>query len=101
MAEYTQEQKEQAARVLEKFQQGIYGYGGKVGVAIDTAISVLREHGWVRTSERLPTEKDADDDGNVLVSGEGGVEIIAYHRVISTNFFKHWMSLLALPEVSP
>jgi hypothetical protein len=38
----THEQREQAAEVLEKFQKGIYGYGGKVGVAIDTAIAALR-----------------------------------------------------------
>ena len=35
-------QREQAAEVLEKFQKGIYGHGGKVGVAIDTAIAALR-----------------------------------------------------------
>ena len=36
-------QHEQAADVLEKFQKDIYGHGGKVGVAIDTAIAALRE----------------------------------------------------------
>ena len=39
----TREQREQAAEVLEKFQKGIYGHGGKVGVAIDTAIAALRD----------------------------------------------------------
>lgn len=38
----THEQREQAAEVLEKFQNGIYGHGGKVGLAIDIAIAALR-----------------------------------------------------------
>ena len=41
MSDYARVQREQAAEVLEKFQKGIYGHGGKVGVAIDTAIAAL------------------------------------------------------------
>ena len=43
MSDYARVQREQAAEVLEKFQKGIYGHGGKVGVAIDTAIATLRD----------------------------------------------------------
>ena len=55
----TREQREQAAEVLEKFQNGTYGHGGKVGVVIDTAIAALRQPGWVKTADRVPTWEDA------------------------------------------
>jgi len=59
----TQKQREQAARVLEEFQKSERGRGGKVGVAIDTAIAALREpeHGYTMTADRLP-------DGSKIVA---------------------------------
>ena len=67
MADYTQSEREQAAEVLEKFQKGIYGHGGKVGVAIDTAIAVLREPvGYTMTADRFPDGAPFDEYGMTL-----------------------------------
>ena len=67
MSDYTRAQREQAAEVLEKFQKGIYGHGGKVGVAIDTAIAVLREPvGYTMTADRSPDGAPFDEYGMTL-----------------------------------
>ena len=67
MSDYTRVQREQAAEVLEKFQKGIYGHGGKVGVAIDAAIAVLREPvGYTMTTDRFPDGAPFDEYGMTL-----------------------------------
>jgi hypothetical protein len=95
---------EQAARVLEKFQNSDYGRGGKVGVAIDTAIAVLREQGWVKTAERLPTVLDADDEGKVPVLIIGmltgrWIRISVYYKSVTMDTAEYFLPLPGAPEV--
>ena len=100
----THEQREQAAEVLEKFQNGIYGHGGKVGLAIDIAIAALREPEWVRTVDRLPTEADAGVDEKILTiydDGETrvmGTDYWAYVAMVP-EMFPYWLPVPKLPEV--
>lgn len=79
MAEYTHEQREQAAQVLEKFQQGVYGYVGKVDVALDTAIACLlspgaspdvdgKAGGWLDTADIKPDRAHE----TIIVQDENG-----------------------------
>ena len=93
--------REQAAEVLEKFQNGTYGHGGKVGVAIDTAIAALRQPGWVRTADRLP-EGDEHDGILGLYNGPG---YLLYDSVrigwlrSHPEMYVYWTHLPKKPEV--
>ena len=97
----TREQREQAAEVLEKFQNGTYGHGGKVGVAIDTAIAALRQPGWVRTADRLP-EGDEHDEILGLYNGPGyllyDIVQIGWLR-LHPEMYVYWTHLPKKPEV--
>ena len=96
----TREQREQAAEVLEKFQNGTYGHGGKVGVAIDTAIAALRQPGWVRTADRLP-EGDEHDEILGLYNGPGyllyDIVQIGWLR-LHPEMYVYWTHLPGKPD---
>jgi hypothetical protein len=72
--------------------------------AIKAAIACLREPaGWVRTSERLPTEADANKNLCVLamVARDRQIRVARYKELYAKEFdgayyFSHWMTL---PEV--
>ena len=57
---------------------------------------------WVKTSDRLPTENDADGFGYVLAwcSCVGGMEITAREVMESPNAYPYWMPIPPLPEVT-
>lgn len=122
MAEYTQEQREQAARALEAerdWHEEQLELWSDLRDAFDTAIACLRSPiaspdvdgkagGWVRTSERKMTLADADDDGMlpVIVRNKKTKEVKrAYHHVYDKFDLMGWediafLPLPALPEVS-
>ena len=69
-------------------------------------VEVVNEHlgkrgsGWVKTSDRLPTEADADRKLNVFVWTHSGGHVVNYQRVIGTpDFYPYWMPIPPLPEV--
>lgn len=56
---------------------------------------------WVKTSDRLPTEADADTRHNVLARGLDGRTVMAYYRhvVDYPKLYVLWMPIPPLPEV--
>ena len=109
----TQEQRERAARVLEILSPNDLEYSDLRGnffpdgidEAIQLAINALREQGWVRTSDRLPTKQDSPT-GMVVnawsyspMCGEYGFMAAPYEDVETTpNPKDYWMPLPPLPE---
>ena len=94
----TQEQKERAARVLTQLKETMpYKDGGEfettiVVEAYDIAITVLREQGWVRTSDRLP-------DHGMVAAKSKDYDIIQFLKwdVIGTNWVEWWFQMPTLP----
>ena len=118
----TQEQREQAARTLQEFYdfnktltpQGeswlqaditINRYTQEeLGKALPTAIAALREQGWVRTSVRVPTVLDIDDEGKVPVLIRGMltrslIRISLFYKSVTTDTAEYFLPLPKLPEV--
>ena len=61
--------------------------------AVDTA--TLNPGGWIPTSERAPTEADADENGLVMVRlCYGTVDVSVFKYVHKGDcFYKHWMKI--------
>ena len=99
--------------------RGSYGEGGTVGsedaamfwpedvidainqFADDT--NVVRSP-WVKTSDRLPTEADADDEGKVtaLITGALTGKLLSlslYYESVTANSADYFLPLPKLPEV--
>ena len=55
---------------------------------------------WAKTSDRLPTEADADARHNVLARGLDGRTVMAYYRhvVDYPKLYVLWMPIPSLPE---
>ena len=86
-----------AISILENIETDIYGK-----IAIAKAIDALSGP-WVKTSDRLPTEADANKDLCVLakVANDGTVKEVRFEELPwiewgGAYYFSHWMKL---PEV--
>ena len=87
---------------------GMYKDGYRRIDAYKTAIAALRKQGWVRTSERVPTEADDGEFGVVLAynkalskEDEMGLAACVCAWVVreGPEWWTYWMPLPALPEV--
>lgn len=46
---------------------------------------------WIRTTDRMPTQQDADDFGCVIAWHEmGGLMVMGWHRVAENRFIVAW-----------
>lgn len=59
---------------------------------------------WVKTSDRLPTEADADDEGKVtaLITGSVTGKLLSlslYYKSVTANSADYFLPLPKLPEV--
>ena len=71
--------------------------------AFDMAIAALREQGWVRTSVRVPTVLDIDDEGKVPVLIRGMltrslIRISLFYKSVTTDTAEYFLPLPKLPE---
>ena len=75
-----------------------------VGMALLEAWDALRQPGWVRTADRVPTEADAGVDEEILTiydDGETrvmGADYWAYVAKVPERF-PYWLPVPKLPEV--
>ena len=113
MSDYTQEQREQAARQLGrvlKLIEGVQMAGAQLSDdeanmadAYRTAIAALREQGWVKTAERLPTVLDTDDEGKVPILTRGmltgsWIRITLFYKAVTTDTAEYFLPLPREPE---
>ena len=96
----TQEQKEQAAILVEYvLNDEAWHLTKEKEAALITAISVLRGQGWVRASERLPTEEDGEW---VLVVSMYDGPVVDMNKACCVeemaDTYPYWMPLPPLPE---
>lgn len=83
----------EAIEILKHIEADIYGRIA-IGKAIDALIGP-----WVKTTDRLPTEADADRKLNVFVRTHSGGHVVNYQSVIeSPDFYPWWMPIPPLPE---
>lgn len=48
--------------------------------------------GWIKTSDRMPTEEDADREECVLARHElDGIQMAVWHRFANERRLTHWM----------
>ncbi len=78
---------------------------GLVEALLQTATKILTESGytlnkWIRVSDRMPTEADADEHGNVLARTYLGQTYTARTTEIPKfdDFYTHWMPIPELLE---
>lgn len=89
----------EAISILEKIETDIYGRIA-IGKAIDALIGP-----WVKTADRLPTEADAEHDGEILTLYQDdettmlGCDYWAYVAKFPEQF-PYWMPIPPLPEVT-
>jgi hypothetical protein len=107
MSNYTQSEREQAARVLEniwiRYISTFDDIESEEVDALDTAIATLREQGWVKTTERLPNILDADDEGKVPILTRGKltgswVRITIFYKAVTTDTAEYFLPLPRAPE---
>ena len=106
MSNDTQSDREHAARVLEdevKEMVQSVTYRTRHLNALDTAIAALREQGWVKTDERLPTVLDADDEGKVPILTRGmltgsWIRIALFYKAVTTDTAEYFLPLPRAPE---
>ena len=72
--------------------------------AYNAAIDALTAPQWVKTSDRLPTEADADDEGKVtaLVTGMLTGKLLSlslYYKSVTADSADYFLPLPKLPEV--
>ena len=86
------------ANILEK--RGLNGAANSLMESLK--VLCTPRNPWVKTSDRLPTENDADGFGYVLAwcSCVGGMEITAREVMESPNAYPYWMPIPPLPEVT-
>ena len=75
----------------------------KIQTALDEAIAALREHGWVKTAERLPTVMDTDDEGKVPILTRGmlsgsWIRITIFYKAVTTDTAEYFLPLPRVPE---
>lgn len=100
--------REEAARILHpdtrdvEFEKDVTHWGERLDKALDIAIEALRGP-WVKTSDRLPTEADADNTmcwvfATTKSSNLPMPEAIAYIRA-NPDDYPYWMPIPPLQEV--
>lgn len=85
----------EAIEVLENIETDIYGR-----IAISKAIDALRVP-WVKTSDRPPTEADADSNGDILVYDPIDEKMFSFGYKSVEKYpasYLWWMSIPPLPE---
>ena len=98
--------REEAARILDpstcdiEFEKDISHWSERLELAMTMGAEALRSR-WVKTSDRLPTEADADSELMIMAWHiYFGYEAVAYGSVIDEpERFTYWMPIPPLPEV--
>ncbi len=101
--------REEVIEVLTNSLDGL-GTAWIVDEAISAAIKLLAadtnvaRSPWVKTSDRLPTEADADDEGKVTALITGSItgklrSLSLYYKSVTAESADYFLPLPKLPEV--
>ena len=98
--------KKKFAGATLRHQEGFNECILKVRSMIHSAKTIPTLCPWVKTSDRLPTEEDADEDGRVPVLAVGThtgrlIKMTVHYKVVPANvdLIKYFLPIPPLPDV--